>query len=393
MFNNIILFNLCKSVSNFNFINRRMFLSKIIPNRGILSIKPYVPGKSIKEVIRELNIIAPIKMASNENPLGISPFAEEAIKKISSSAFQYPEVTCYDLREVLCRHLNISKNNLILCNGGDSVIYNIAMCLINPGDEVIIPKITFPIYETIVKALNGNIIYSKMTDFSINLDDIISKITDKTKIIWLCNPNNPTGKIIKKDEFDNFINRVPDYVMIVHDEVYYDFADEKQFPDTVKLIKNGMENIFLVRSFSKIYGLAGVRLGYGIGSKTIIDLMYRIRIPFDVSVLAQAAGIGAVNDNKFYKRSIDLIQTEKQYLYNELNKLGIKYIESNTNFILINVGKNSESIVEELLKKGVIVRPTRSHNLPESFRVTIGMREHNERFIKALTETLAETIK
>ena len=365
-------------------------MSKIIPNKGILSIKPYVPGRAIKEVIRELNIKDPIKMASNENPLGISPMAEEAIKKISSSAYQYPEVTCYDLREVLCRHLNLCKDNLILCNGGDSVIYNIAMCLINPGDEVIIPEITFPMYETIVKALNGNgnIVYSKMTDFSIDLDDIISKITEKTKIIWLCNPNNPTGTIIKKEEFINFINRVPDNIMIVHDEVYYDFADKKQFPDTVELIKNGIENIFLIRSFSKIYGLAGVRLGYGIGSKTIIDLMYRIRIPFDVSVLAQAAGIGAVKDKEFYKKSVDLIKTEKQYLYNELDKLGIKYIESHTNFILINAGKDSEPVVDELLKKGIIVRPTRSHNLPEFFRITIGTRGHNERFIKALTEII-----
>lgn len=363
-------------------------MSKIKPNKGVLSIKPYVPGRSIKEVVRELNIKDPVKMASNENPLGISPKAERAIRDIVKQSFLYPEVSCYDLREVLCSHFSVEKDNLIICNGGDSVIYNIAMCLINPEDEIIIPQITFPMYEIIVKALNGKIVYSSMNNLLIDLEDILNKITDKTKMIWLCNPNNPTGSIIEDKDLTEFIKKVPENIMIVHDEVYYDFADQKRFPDTIGMIKNGADNLFIIRSFSKIYGLAGVRLGYGIGSKEMIGLMYRIRIPFDVSVLAQAAGIGAVNDKEFYNKSINLIETEKQYLYKELDSLGVKYIESHTNFILINLGQRTDSIVEQLLNKGIIVRSTKSHKMPAFFRITIGLHEHNIRFIKALKDVL-----
>lgn len=367
-------------------------MSEIIPNKAVLSIKEYVPGKSIDQVIREYNIKNPYKMASNENPFGISPKADKFIRKYIKKAFQYPEVSCPDLREILAANLNIDKNNLIICNGGDSVIYNIGITLLNSEDEVIIPEITFPVYEIISKAMNCRIMNSRIKNYRIDLDDILSRITNKTKIIWLCNPNNPTGSLIESSSFGNFIDNVPDNIMVVLDEVYFDFADKKKFPDTVKLIKEGRKNIFIIRSFSKVYGLAGVRLGYGIGSRDIIELIYRVRIPFDVSVLAQAAGIGAVADEKFYKKTIENNLKEKDYLYNELSKIGIKYLNTDTNFILVNMEKDAYDIVERLLRKEVIVRPMKSYNLPHFFRLTIGLRKQNKRFIKALKEIINENI-
>jgi histidinol-phosphate aminotransferase len=363
-------------------------LEKIQPNKGVISIKKYVPGKSTDEVIRELNIANPLKMASNENPFGISPKAGKSIKKHIKKSFQYPEVSCPDLREKLSKYINIDKDNIVLCNGADSVIYNIGMCLLNREDEVIIPEITFPMYETIARSMNCRIVESEMSGFGINLKDIISKITEKTKIIWICNPNNPTGTLINKTEFNNFINKVPGNIMIVHDEVYYDFADINQFPDTVNLIKSGMKNIFVIRSFSKVYGLAGVRLGYGIGSKDIIDLLYRVRIPFDVSVLAQAAGIGAIDDKDFYNKTVELNKRERNYIYSELESIGIKYLKTNTNFILIDLEKDADECVKKLLYKGIIVRPMKNYNLPNFFRLTIGRKRHNKRFLKALKELL-----
>ena len=363
-------------------------MSEIEPNKGILSIKKYVPGKSVDEVLRELNVRDAVKMASNENPFGISPKAEQAVRESIKKAFQYPEVSCPALLDKLSESLDVDKKNLILCNGADSVIYNIAMCLLNRNEEVIIPEITFPMYEVIANVLNVKTVKSGMKSYEIDINDILSKITDKTKIIWLCNPNNPTGSLIDNDTFTEFIKEVPENIMIVHDEVYYDFADRRLFPDTVKLIKEGKKNLFIIRSFSKVYGLAGIRLGYGIGSAETIEFMYRVRIPFDVSVLAQAAGIGALSDTGFYKKSVEHNTSEKEFIYSELDKINIGYLKSDTNFILINMEKDASGYVERLLMKGIIVRPMKNYGLPEFFRLTIGLREQNQKFIKILKEIL-----
>ena len=358
-------------------------------NPGILGIKPYIPGRSVEEVTREYGISSPVKMASNENPLGISPKAREAIQNITERAYQYPEVLCYDLGVKLSEKFNVSPNNIILCNGGDSVIYNLAMCLINEGDEAIIPEITFPVYENIVRAMRGKVVFSKMNEYSIDLDDIIDKITDKTRMIWLCNTNNPTGTIIRQKNFEEFLNKIPENIMVVNDEVYFDYAlEDNEYPNTLKMIKNGRNNLFIIRSFSKIYGLAGVRLGYGIGPESLIKLMYRIRIPFDVSVLANAAGVAALADTEFYSKSLEITKKGKDYIYKELTALGLEYIPSYTNFIIIDTGKNASEVFTALIKKGVIIRPMTNYGLPRFIRVTIGLDKDNKKFIAVLKQVL-----
>jgi histidinol-phosphate aminotransferase len=359
-------------------------------NSGILKIKPYVPGKSKSEVARENGIENPVKMASNENPLGISPKAQTAIQKVINDAYLYPEVSCYNLREALSVKFNVPEGNIIVGNGADGIIYALGMTLIEQGDEVIIPEITFSLYETISLCMRARVVFSKMKNLSIDLDDILTRITKKTKLIWLSNPNNPTGTLIKAKEFQSFIESVPDNVLVVHDEVYYDFAIQEEFPKTAELLKKSHENIFIIRSFSKIYGLAGVRLGYGIGSMELIKLMYRIRPPFDVSILAQAAGIGALSDNDFYTESLQLVKREKEYIYRELDKMGLEYIPSQTNFIIINLKKDSVKVFHALINMGWIVRPLKDYKLPHHIRITIGLREQNQKFLVSLKEAISK---
>jgi histidinol-phosphate aminotransferase len=353
-------------------------------NSGTLKIKPYEPGKSIYEAEQEASGIDFIKMASNENPLGVSPLAFKAIQTQAHLAFMYPETSCAELRSALAREFNIDANMIIVGNGADGVIYTINMALIDQDDEAIIPRVTFPYYEITVQALRGKVVESKMKGHEIDLKDVLEKITPKTKIIWLSNPNNPTGCIIKREEFEQFYRQVPENIFVVHDEVYADFAPTKALPDILSLIRKGRANLILIRSFSKIYGLAGVRLGYGIAQESLINIMYKVRPPFDVSVLAQKAGCAALDDREFYKKTLEVNEEGKKYLYGELKRLGLEYIPSYTNFIVIDTKQNCRQVQNKLLMQGIIVRPADNYRLPTCIRVTIGTAEQNKRFITAL---------
>lgn len=357
-------------------------------NRNILAIKPYVPGKSIQEVLRSQGASDIIKMASNENPLGMCPAAIEAIKQSLISAYQYPEITCPDLTAEISKQLGIPQESIIVGNGADSVIYALAMAFLQKGDEVIIPEVTFPVYETVSTIMGTRVVLSKMAGYGIDLDDILSKIQKRTKIIWICNPNNPTGALIEDESFQNFIEKVPDDVLVVHDEVYFDFAQLNIFPRVSELIKKGRENVFLIRSFSKVYGLAGMRVGFGVGSDTLVNLLYRVRPPFDVSVPAQAAAIGALKDEEFYRRTLEVTESGKEYLYRNIERLGLSYVPSHTNFVLVDTGRDDGDVCDRLLKEGLIARPAANYNLPGHIRVTVGLPHQNQRLIEALGEII-----
>lgn len=357
-------------------------------NQNILAIKPYVPGKSIQEVSRSQGASDIIKMASNENPLGMCPAAIEAIKQSLISAYQYPEITCPDLTAEISRRLRIPQESIIVGNGADSVIYALAMAFLQKGDEVIIPKVTFPIYETVSTIMGARVVLSKMAGYGIDLDDILGKIQKRTKIIWICNPNNPTGALIADETFQKFIEKVPDDVLVVHDEVYFDFAQLDIFPRVSELIKNGRENVFLIRSFSKVYGLAGMRVGFGVGSDTLVNLLYRVRPPFDVSVPAQAAAIGALKDEEFYRRTLEVTESGKEYLYKNIERLGLSYVPSHTNFVLVDTGRDDGEVCDRLLKEGLIARPAANYHLPGHIRVTVGLPHQNQRLIEALGEII-----
>jgi len=353
-------------------------------NAGVRSIKPYVPGRSVQEIIRAGQQADVVKMASNENPLGASPAALEAVRTTVPSVYQYPEVSCPDLRSTLGARLGISEDELIVCNGADGVIYALGMCLIAAGDECIIPQITFPLYETVVRIMGGRVVTSPMRGYAIDLEEVLKRITRKTKLIWLCNPNNPTGTLACADELEPFLAEVPDDVFVVHDEVYADFAPTDSFPDTVRLIREGRENLFLIRSFSKIYGLAGLRIGYGVGAEELIRWMYRVRPPFDVSVVAQAAAVAAIQDRSFYTKTLEVTAGGKEYLYRNLEALGFEYVPSHTNFILIRVGMDETLLCDRLVEEGVIARPAGGYQLPRHIRLTVGLPHQNQRLIEAL---------
>jgi histidinol-phosphate aminotransferase len=260
------------------------------------------------------------------------------------------------------------------------------MTIFDDGDETVVPEATFPLYETIGRAMRATVVASRMRGYRIDLDDMLQRITSRTKAVWLCNPNNPTGTLVEAEEFGRFYEKVPPSVLVIHDEVYRDFADPERFPDTVQMIRRGAENLFLLRSCSKLYGMAGVRLGFGMGAEELIGLMHRARPPFDVSVPAQEAARAALGDRRFVRRTLRLNRRGMDYLAAELGRLGLRWAPSETNFILLDTGRDSREVCRGLEGFGIIARAADKYGYPNHIRVTVGRRDQNRRFVRALEE-------
>ena len=348
---------------------------------NISRFKPYEAGKPIKEVQRELGLKRIIKLASNENPLGPSPLALEAIKKSLSNISRYPDGSCFYLKRKLAEKLNIQPSNIIFGNGSNEIIELIIKTFLNEGEEVIMSKPDFLIFRLATLQENGLPIEVDLKDFCCNLEAIREAITKKTKIIFIANPNNPIGSYVVEEEIRAFIEEVPDNILIVLDEAYYEFAkDEEGYPDSLKFLNK--RNVVILRTFSKAYGLAGLRLGYGLANEEVIGYLNNSRQPFNVNYLAQVAGEAALDDDRFLQKTLRIIEEGKRYLYKELDRLGLSYIKSATNFILIDIKGNSKKLFDKMLAEGVIVREMSTYGLDSWIRVTIGTRNENERFIK-----------
>ena len=357
-------------------------------NPGLDHIKAYVPGRSVQEVLRKTGVAA-VKMASNENPLGPCPASLDIIRRADSGISHYPEVDTPGLVAALSEIWNLSGEHFIVGNGADSIIYGLGMCLIDQSAEVVIPQPTFPVYATISHIMRGRVISSPLKDLKVDLDDVSRRITANTRMIWICNPNNPTGTLLDSDQISSFLKSIPDSVVVVHDEVYAEFAEKQLFPDTGSMIRGGRKNLFLLRSFSKIYGLAGLRIGYGVGDPELIRMLYRVRPPFDVSVIAQSAALAALEDFDFVASTLNVNQSGKKYLYSRFDKLGLRYVPTQTNFILVDVIEEGSVVCEILQRKGIIVRPMDSYGLDSYIRVTVGLPEQNKKFIRHLSELLS----
>ncbi len=352
-------------------------------NKNILKITPYQPGKPIEEVRREFGLREVIKIASNENPLGPSPKAVAAIKKALPKINRYPEGSCFYLRQALSKKLKLKPGNFIFGNGSDEIIDIIIKTYSLPGDEILTSEVTFLEYK-IIALQNGRLVTTApMKDFRYDLAGLKAGITPKTRIIFIANPNNPTGSYLGKRDIEDFLSGLPEDILVVFDEAYLEFVEKKDFPRSLDYVKSG-KNVVILRTFSKIYGLAGLRIGYAIANEESISYLERSRQPFNVNMPAQEAATAALSDTDFVKKTKSLVSEGKRYLEKELKRLGLEFIPSAANFILIDLKEDGLKVSRDLLKKGIIVRDMRQYGLDNFIRVTIGLRKENEKFVKTL---------
>jgi len=361
----------------------------IKPTPFVENLIPYVPGKPVEELERELGITGAVKIASNENPLGPSPLALRAIRNSLSEIHRYPDADVFYLKNKLAENLGVKTETLVFGNGSNDVIDVAARTFMQPGDEAIMGEYAFIVYPIVTQALGAKAVISPMPEYTHDLRDMYSRITDKTKIIFVANPNNPTGTIFKRDEFEWFLDKVPRDILVLIDEAYFEYVDDDGYPDTLKYHDSG-KSILTVRTFSKIHGLAGLRIGYGVGAEDIVLNMHKVRHPFNVNSLAQTGAMAALDDHEHVENSRRINREGLEYLREELGSLGIPYAPSYTNFILIDLGSDPLAVYTALLKEGVIVRPVIGYGLKTHLRVTIGLEEENLRFVSAIKKVLGK---
>ncbi len=354
---------------------------------AILGLKAYQAGKPIDEVKRELGLEDIIKMASNENPLGCSPKVQKVIANLAAGVNLYPDASNYELKKALSRHLGVETDRIFCGTGSDLLIRVICNLFVNPGDETIMPEVSFQRYEDGTQLMGGKIVKIPMKNHGIDIEKTISAINDRTRVIWLCTPNNPTGPILTKDELLGALDRIPRNIVIVVDEAYYEYVTDDRYPDTIPLLEK-YENIIILRTFSKAYGLAGLRLGYGMANKEITQYMNSIIGPFDTNLIAQAAAIAALEDQEFLNRVVEENTRGKNYFYKEFERLGLKYIVTEANFIMVNVNTDDKEVFQKLLRRGIIIRPGHLFGMNGWLRASIGTMEQNIRFINELENIL-----
>ena len=353
------------------------------PKPSINTIQPYQGGKPIEEVQRELGITNIIKLASNENPLGPSSLAVQAIAESASQVHLYPDGNAYYLKRDLAQHLSVSPESLILGNGSNDVLQLVAEAYLAPDDEVIYAAGAFVVYSLVTKLCSATAVVVPMVNDTHDLSAMAAAITDKTKIIFIANPNNPTGTMVTTDETAAFMEQVPEDVLVVFDEAYYEYVARSDYPQTLPYILDG-RNFIITRTFSKIYGLAGLRIGYGIAPPALVETLNRVRQPFNCSLVGQAAARAALKDTDHVKKSQKSNTIGKAFLYKTFDDMGFRYIETEGNFIMLHVPQSGADITDALLRQGVIVRPMAGYGYPDAVRVTIGTQQENERLITAL---------
>lgn len=356
---------------------------------AVLKIEQYEPGKSIEVLKKEFVLEGEIcKLASNENPLGPSPLAIQAIKKSLTEGHIYPDNNCQDLREELSKHIGISPLNIEIGNGTTELIYLMGLTFLNSGDTFIMSEFSFIMGKVVAQLMDSKLIEVPLKDYRHNLDAVLGEITEKTKIVYLDNPMNPIGTMITQKEVSEFIKKVPPDVIVAFDEAYYDYVKRTDYPNTLKFIQEG-RNVIIFRTFSKLYGLAGFRVGYCLAKNDFIEAIKRVSPPFAVNRFAQVAATAALKDHQHQKKSKQINESGKKFLYENLEKMSIPYILSETNFVTIDLKTDAQEICEELKKRGVIVRSLAMYRRPSFFRVTVGTPKQNQKFIEAFREILS----
>ena len=362
---------------------------KPLVREPLLSIRLYVPGRPIQDVMREFKLDHVIKMASNENPAGPSPKAVAAIQGMLQDLHRYPDGAAQDLRSAIAAHVGLPETAVFVGNGSDEVIKMIAETFLQPGDELLVPFPSFSQYNFGAQIMGATVVPVPLTSgFEYDLGSMREHVTDKTKLVYLCSPNNPTGTSLSHRAAAHFIESLPEKVIVVCDEAYLEYVDTPDPLRSIEWVKAG-KPVLSLRTFSKMYGLAGMRLGYAIGNPSLIRYLHQVREPFNVNAMAQAAAIAALGDEAHVQKSREMNRLGKEQLYRGFERLGIPYIPTQGNFLMAEVG-NGMQVFQELQKKGVIVRAG-FPGIPEYIRVSIGTTEENEQFLKALAEVLGKS--
>lgn len=354
----------------------------------IQRLRPYVPGKPIEEVQREYGLTDIIKLASNENPLGPSPRAVEAIRTACGNLAFYPEGSCHDLVQALSDRWEITPENLIVGNGSDEIIHYLGLAYLRPGDEVLTGAPSFVQYEACAILGQAEFVAVPLKDHKFDLDAMAERLSPKTRLVFIANPNNPTGTIVGRPAIERFLDRCPEETVVVLDEAYYEYADDPTYPHSLDYLRQE-RNVIILRTFSKIYALAALRVGYGMARPEIIAALQQVREPFNVNTLAQVAALASLHDPDQVERSRRANAEGRDYLYGEFRRLGLPYVETHANFVIVDVGRPDPAVYQALLERGVIVRGGSRLGLPGCLRVTIGRPEHNRRFIAELEAVLA----
>ncbi|UQZ32400.1 histidinol-phosphate transaminase [Paenibacillus sp. PK3_47] len=358
------------------------------PKPNIVNLPVYKPGKPIDEVKKELGLSEVIKLASNENPYGASPSAKAAIIADLDNLYLYPDGSAVELTTALAGHLGVENDNIIFGCGSDEIIALIARAFFLPGDETIMADQTFSVYKSNADIEGAVTIEVPLVKGTHDLDAMLAKVTDRTKVIWICNPNNPTGTIVPEEALTAFLDAVPPEVMVVLDEAYYEYVTDLSYSNGIKLLDK-YPNLVVLRTFSKIYGLAALRIGYGVASPEIIKLINQVREPFNTSRLAQAGALAALADQEYVQECRRLNKAGIIQLQAEFKRLGLESFPAHGNFIMVDVRKPAAEVFDALLSQGIIVRA--GHRLyPTYIRVTVGSTEQNEAFINALERALTE---
>ncbi len=359
---------------------------------GAKALKPYQPGKPIEELQRELGIKDVVKLASNENPLGPSPFVLEAIQKQLLETARYPDGNGFVLKNALAQHLGINADQITLGNGSNDVLEMIARTFASADDEIVFSQHAFAIYPIVTQALNAKAVRVPAKHWGHDMDAMLAAVTEATKVVFIANPNNPTGTWVNENKLHHFLENVSQKVIVVVDEAYFEYASDPSmqvegYPNTVNWVQR-FPNLIVTRTFSKAYGLAGLRVGYAVSHAGIADLLNRIRQPFNVNQLALAAAVAALSDSDYLLQSIKVNCEGLKQLQAGFDTLGLGYIPSCGNFICVDVGDDAASIYNALLREGIIVRPVANYNMPNHLRISVGMNSENDRFLKALANVM-----
>lgn len=357
--------------------------------RGVQALSPYQPGKPIEELARELglNPAEIIKLASNENPLGPSEKALSAARQALSELCLYPDGNGFNLKQALSKRLHVGMDQITLGNGSNDVLEVITRCFADADSEVVFSQYAFAVYPLVTQAIGARGVSVPAREWGHDLDAMAAAVTDRTRLVFVANPNNPTGTVHTADAIEAFLKKIPENVLVVLDEAYCEYLTGDQYPDGVELLAR-FPNLIVCRTFSKAWGLAALRVGYSISSPAIADILNRVRQPFNVDTVALSAATAVLDDEDYLQRSRDVNTAGLRQLQEAFDRMGLGYIPSAGNFVAVEVGEQAMGVYQALLAHGVIVRPIAGYGMPRHLRVSVGLPEENERFIEALSQAL-----